>query len=257
MITQLAAQVADNSTMNGLVCPTCNGGTNNDRSLCITKEGGQIKWICFRAKCGYRGVVGDNPNNVSSLVAPAKPVTQFMGESYALSMSGQAVLQELYGLTVQEMGDIRWCNMGYLFHIRDYYHRITGECTKRGAGTNGRKSMVYGERGQMHYENPHDGDTVVIVEDMLSAKRVGRHAPCVALLGTNMSHQQAIELAGNYKRAVFMLDEDAWSKSVNMATKYNSFFLGGTGFMMWESGLDPKDMSDAALVEVLLDNEVI
>ncbi|XP_028768482.1 twinkle homolog protein, chloroplastic/mitochondrial [Neltuma alba] len=40
-----------------LLCPNCNGGDSEERSLSlfITQDGGAALWMCFRAKCGWKG----------------------------------------------------------------------------------------------------------------------------------------------------------------------------------------------------------
>ncbi|KAL6567229.1 hypothetical protein OROGR_000897 [Orobanche gracilis] len=42
---------------NGLICPNCKGGDSGEKSLSlnITPNGGAAEWICFRAKCGWKG----------------------------------------------------------------------------------------------------------------------------------------------------------------------------------------------------------
>lgn len=42
---------------NHLLCPMCNGGGSEERSLSlfVTNDGGAALWMCFRAKCGWKG----------------------------------------------------------------------------------------------------------------------------------------------------------------------------------------------------------
>ncbi|XP_024021254.1 twinkle homolog protein, chloroplastic/mitochondrial isoform X1 [Morus notabilis] len=42
---------------NHLICPMCNGGDQEERSLSlfIEQDGSSALWVCFRAKCGWRG----------------------------------------------------------------------------------------------------------------------------------------------------------------------------------------------------------
>ncbi|XP_022142395.1 twinkle homolog protein, chloroplastic/mitochondrial isoform X2 [Momordica charantia] len=42
---------------NHLLCPMCKGGDSGERSLSlyISEDGGAAVWICFRAKCGWKG----------------------------------------------------------------------------------------------------------------------------------------------------------------------------------------------------------
>ncbi|XP_059451523.1 twinkle homolog protein, chloroplastic/mitochondrial-like isoform X1 [Corylus avellana] len=42
---------------NHLLCPICKGGDSEEKSLSIfvTEDGGSALWMCFRAKCGWKG----------------------------------------------------------------------------------------------------------------------------------------------------------------------------------------------------------
>ncbi|KAB1210459.1 hypothetical protein CJ030_MR6G010755 [Morella rubra] len=50
---------------NHLLCPMCKGGDSEEKtlSLFVTEEGGAALWMCFRAKCGWKGstkAIGSN-----------------------------------------------------------------------------------------------------------------------------------------------------------------------------------------------------
>lgn len=91
-------------------------------------------------------------------------------------------------------------------------------------------------------------DEVIVVEDILSAIRVGKHIPCVSLLGTKISTQQAAALS-HFKQVTTWLDPDiagiegavAVRRAMNLVTETRNI----------KSTLDPKMLSDRKILEVL------
>ena len=63
------------------------------------------------------------------------------------------------------------------------------------------KTVLYRNREALflHYAyRVTQGDTVCVVEDILSSVKVSKLMPCVALLGTNMTDEMAYELAKEF-----------------------------------------------------------
>ena len=239
-------------TVNSLTCPECNGGVHNDKSLSITVEHGLIKWICYRASCNYRGIRHDNPNNTTRMsVKDAKPV--YDKPHRTLTHHEEDYLKEKYGLRDHELAGVRKSNNYFAFPVRNIMGKQVGWSHKKDVG-NGPKSLTYGPQDMIHYADPDDGRTVVIVESWLDATKVSRYKPCVALLGTNLNYAQVIDIASWYDRAVFMLDMDAWGKAAKLCSKYSLLFREGCGYATWECGLDPKDMQIENLEQVIIDN---
>lgn len=259
-VADIAMTMPDNTTLNGQVCPQCGGGQNKDRSLSITKTQGSIKWICFRAKCGYKGVQQDNPNNPRIARQPAEVVREYEKETFELEVADTSFLSTMYDLSYGELQSVRKHKNYWVFPVKDIHGRTTGMVHKKFRGE-GRKSIQFGPRDLMHWEvysllNP----TCVVVEDWLSAKRVGKYVNCVALLGTHMSSKQACALATHFDRLLFMLDEDAWGKAAKHCMEYDSLFREGCRYTTWEfdnMSPDPKDLTEEELITVLTDSGVI
>lgn len=262
-VMDLASDVNNGETRNGLTCPVCHGGQKRDKSLSITREDGFIKWICFRASCGYRGVSGDNPNNDKFLeniaVNKPKPLDETPPiRTEEITQEQSRGLREKYGLRLDEVALVKQSANYWVFPVHDMYGNRTGIVQKKHRFF-GPKNLVHGQRGQMHFTiPPHSNNgTVIIVEDWLSGTKVGRYCPTVALLGTNLSQKQAVLLSDHYERAIFMLDKDAWGKSVDYCKKFNCLFASGCDYATWESGLDPKDMSIAELETILRNKKIL
>ncbi|KAH1066659.1 hypothetical protein J1N35_031646 [Gossypium stocksii] len=58
---------------NRLMCPSCNGGEFKELSLSlfISQDGYKASWLCFRAKCGWKGY--------KKAVADGKPLIENLG----------------------------------------------------------------------------------------------------------------------------------------------------------------------------------
>lgn len=247
MIEHMAMSIAAGETKNGLICPKCNGGRSGDGSLSITKEHGQIKWICFRAGCGYRGIKHDNPNNeaASSYTPAPRP---HVCPTEGLNSGDYTVFRERYNIPSVGLKGVRKTEDGHywVFPVRHVDGSVTGYVhKKRMAHVLGRKNDIYGARGQMHWARTGFPrfPKLLVVEDWISAARCSFRANTVALLGTHLSQEQAVLLSQHTEEVVFMLDEDAWHKSIELCNKYDILFSGGCSYITWESGLDPKDMT--------------
>lgn len=249
-VRAMAQVVNGGTTLNGLVCPACDGGTNNDQSFSITKaDNGLIKFICFRAKCGYKGITHENPNNIPVEPLVKKEKQEIPHDKHTRCLSGAEVLELTERFDLQQVDKVRMHHNYWVFPVENHRGQTTGWVHKKKYGS-GKKNVIYGKPYQMHWAGqtfPFN-NTVVIVEDWLSAARIGQYMPCVALLGTNLALDQVREISSLYDKAVFMLDKDAWSKGYAMCRDYGLMFDDGCVVATWKSGNDPKDMSSSELV---------
>ena len=250
MIEDIAASLPEGTT-NSLTCPSCHGGHNADRSLSITKEDGLVKWICYRAKCGFRGIRGDNLNNVTTTtVNTYQAPVSYDRELFPLPDRMRDMLSARYYLSDDALDRFKWTGDALCFDIKNDMGVVTGQWLK---GSDFKKR--YAVADAMHWEwssyTEHaNADTCVLVEDPISALRVSQHCHAVALLGTNLSSEQANELADMFDRVVVMLDADAWDKATAMCMRYGILF-DRMSYLTWVSERDPKDMQEDELIEVL------
>jgi DNA primase len=84
------------------------------------------------------------------------------------------------------------------------------------------------------------GGTVVIVEDMFSAIKVGRHLPAIALLGTELKDMLALTMFDKY---LIWLDNDKATVKVKQAKIKRRLDLLGECAII-KTPLDPKDYTD-------------
>ncbi|MCI0529585.1 MAG: hypothetical protein L0Y56_19255, partial [Nitrospira sp.] len=94
-------------------------------------------------------------------------------------------------------------------------------------------------------EDP-EGTPLVIVEDLISAIRVGKHFPCLCLFGLSLTETAAARVAQEFVNVVVWLDDGATSHALNHAEKIHSY--GSKTFILWTVS-DPKYHTAAEIVE--------
>jgi len=96
------------------------------------------------------------------------------------------------------------------------------------------------------------GNTVVLVEDVLSGVKVSRHASCISLLGTNFSDTTLeMMLAGGYSKAVIWLDDDNALVQAKQRALKNKLELYMDVQLVKGLGKDPKECDDAEIKSVI------
>lgn len=88
---------------------------------------------------------------------------------------------------------------------------------------------------------------VVLVEDIISAIKVGRQYPCIALLTTSMPNE-FIQSLSSYEEVIIWLDYDKKAKMVRDVLKFQSFGIKARRVLTVK---DPKAYSDEEIKEIL------
>lgn len=93
------------------------------------------------------------------------------------------------------------------------------------------------------------GDSVVcVVEDPVSALKVGRYVNTTPLFGSHLSIKQAQRIASQFKVMILWLDQDKTKDMIKYAEKYKYFF---DDIHIISTELDPKECSDKVIIEEL------
>lgn len=252
----IALDVGDNLLM---YCPFC--GATHEAKLSVTRKSDGLLYNCYRGTCSARGfipsVAGAGPAAKKSKFKPRK----LWMNTTALPPEVVMFLQDSYGFTEQEIetNGIKYApeQERLVFPLYDVFGRPFGHSTKYIGENAAIKGTVKGlhyieeEGTSLHYPvSPYSGkDKIVAVEDVLSSIKVARHCASVALLGTNISEEQARELADNYKEIILALDNDAISKAFMLRSKYSLIFRNFSVRLLVK---DPKEMEDSAIKEEIL-----
>ena len=88
---------------------------------------------------------------------------------------------------------------------------------------------------------------IVLVEDIISAIKVGRQHPCIALLTTSMPNE-FIQSLSSYDEVILWLDYDKKAKMIRDVLKFQSFGIKARRVLTVK---DPKAYSDEEIKELL------
>lgn len=237
-----------------VLCPACNGGQSQELSLSITLgEDAVLRWQCFRAKCD----LGSGSNAQSHVAVQSTPLVKvrkkFEGQVTDLNEFYRDWIREQWGI---EDPDHWWYTNEYggriAMSIRSpkFVHR--GWVLRDITGNASTKALTYidqDEEGLSWYKTTPYAATVV-VEDIPSAVRASTcGVNAVALLGTGVGVDRAIEIAENARNGIIMaLDNDAIDLSFRWAKKYT--LLWGSVSVLPLSK-DMKDMDQEELQGIL------
>jgi hypothetical protein len=96
------------------------------------------------------------------------------------------------------------------------------------------------------WENP--SDDCVVVEDILSAIRVGKHLDTVALLNAYIPDDLLLRQLVTYEKVILWLDPDKWDRMSRKVKRFRSF---NYNVIMIRANQDPKYYTDAEIAEKL------
>lgn len=223
------AYLIDGETINGEVCPYCKGGTSGDRSLSVSRRGGSLLWICYRASCPFRG--GSSPLGSSSEARGTKvPDTRgtvgrwIAREAEGLPSEVAESLRLRYEITASHVA-----NAGFgwdtetsrlIMPVRSYEGEELGVML-RALDDRKPKVVSHTEKGAIAWYVNRITPGVIIVEDQLSAVRASDFSSSAALLGTNLDEARVLAIKNTKLSPVWLvLDNDAVSTAVRYVVKY-------------------------------------
>jgi len=268
-IRLMGDHLAIGETLPNRVCPYCGGGKSQDRSFAISRTGdGNLAFICYRASCGRAGYIRDGgynstPRDVKQSGKPVRKIRPYTGVLWRLATEDRDYFEQRFHLDMDAVDTYIRLNEDQRYAIRvtgplnEHYGWVLREpwkgkpaCPRSGAGYTS-KTILHMERDvepicvYQAYKGygPHPNDTVVIVEDQISALRLWQmNYKAVALLGThlNMARVRIIQRL-RARRTVFALDPDATDKAFEFARKWG-LALPSVRVALLEK--DIKDMGD-------------
>ena len=228
----LAKEIPRGTTANGQECPFCKGGKHGERALSIThRPDGVVLFICHRASCSKAGRVfvnGQVSVNLDINHGPEFKARPWTGNSRSLDSKERELLDQQYGLTFRE---INWHRLSMtedgrlLFKIVGPAGQLRGHILRTLPGeSNLPKAETYKELNEpfagWFWTETSSKKKIILVEDCLSAIRAARQFYSVALLGTNLSMDNMMELLKFSDHLVLALDKDATKKALDYQQKY-------------------------------------
>ena len=196
-------------------CPICHSAAP---TLCVTRQGNQLLWNCHRAVCQNRGRMtlrdGYNKATLRLLRLELQP------ETSSTNSQQQTRKQHKWHPTSEKQ------RKGYKKRtVLDQNGEIRGIVWRREqhAPKSWPKDIndIDQEWVKLHFPSPFKGDSVILVEDIISANKMDKHFPCIALLGVHLSEEKLnFLLTLGVKRVIIALDNDATLQALRIAKRY-------------------------------------
>jgi hypothetical protein len=264
-VKELALSLPDGHTDSTMECPKC----KSNKAFSLTRDGNKLKFICFRASCGFKGIIdsrtGQSIRDISE--EDYKPVKLFTGELDFLNDDEIAYLAGLFRIHPDLLLKIRWgvCDKRVYFpqygvggkvhgYIARYYPALNFDIPLKGAKAYWKPviatppPLLFSDLSVVPMIRKQK--RVVIVEDYPSCLRIISQLklPCCCLGGTNLYDnviQSMMDL--EIEQLIVVLDADAVHKAVKMKRATALLF---DIEVIALTGKDPKDMTEDELTLV-------
>lgn len=218
------------------LCPVCKGGNSGEKSFVYSRDsGGTGYYICFRASCGVRGQVGG--------IGPAQPDDHPASKPIAFNRVLQPLTPYQREYFVGKFGYTPGRDMFYCNEMGMFAHKIMGPLGEH----RGWILKSYGAYPQsLSYPSTNDPwqgwfspnvtvperedridktGVVLIVEDVNSARKVSDAGfDSVALLGTNLNWDKAMEIAEWSRDVILALDKGTMAVMQGYRERYSTLF---------------------------------
>lgn len=268
LITEIIKQEAISLPMGEsmtITCPKCledfeiqgrpSNTWNPNKSCSISRNKKGLLYKCHRATCGLHGFTGSITFDKSPSKRQFKP-QEYTHSTVALSNTQMKWFDNKYGLFMSELlknkfrfNPKRKSVVMPIFNANNFDVGVVDRDF-----FNGRKPKAitywFNDVPKVHFPAGWDNKVgredypLVIVEDIISAIKVSRFLPCVALLGSHLSDNVVQHIHKFFNKIIISLDDDAINNSLKAKRKYGVLF---EGFKIIHTPQDPKDMSIARL----------
>jgi hypothetical protein len=243
-----------------IYCPFC--GVTHEAKCSITKEELGVLYHCFRASCGAKGFIPSlalhTPTMQNKKTFKPKPVTHDMEKvpdwlleklynDHFITEEEVLLSRFKYAPYTQRLMMPAYTRQGFEFGYVGKYFGDDQDIRRKWKVVN----YFETETTKLHYPITCNlvGGPVVLVEDILSSVRVGRHARTISLLGHGISNEQIKEIAGYGRDIILALDSDVIQKALSYKRKFGFSFRN---FSIQYLSKDPKDLTDDEIKEEIL-----
>ena len=229
-----------------IICPVCMGGASGERTFSITRDNGLV-WQCFRATCEARGATNSatSSKSVEKRLKIQRPTWE--GTTHEIPTKIAETIRAKWGITDPP----NW------YWTTDFGGRVAMSVrsprdTHRGWVL---RALTPQRTKVLNYMNPDEEGlswyktkpfaATVIVEDIPSALRASTYVNSVALLGTGVGSDRALEIGQHSTtQLVLALDQDATTTAFKSARKWS--LLWGDVIVL-PLTTDIKDMTEENL----------
>lgn len=240
-------------------CPFC--GDKSEKSMSITRRGTGYLYICYRATCDKRGIVGAIPHNaeLAELRKKKKKEPKYCASTMeAIPLLIFQKMLEPYQITLEDCARQRfkWAREHERLYMPTFNrmgYEIGGSAKVCAKGKQPKVIQYYhSDVPMLHYPLDQElSSSIVLVEDTISSVKVSKVAFCAALLGSSITAMILGQLLKDgTTNIILMLDEDACNKAIKIKRKVGSLF-NNFDIVRLPKGKDPKDLSTENLKELL------
>jgi hypothetical protein len=241
-------------------CPACSHGGGD---FSISRDDSGLLYRCFRIKCGVQGRIASIPATglygAYRDIKVKKPFNPFRGDTCFLSGEQEQFFYDKFLLTPEDIKKNRivWAPelTRYIFPIFTKQRKVIGNVARSYMKGTRTKTINYWEdTDEVHVHYPPTkikSNQVILVEDTLSAIRLAKHVPTIALLGTNIPKALIPDIA---KKDVYLaLDDDALGKALELIQRFRVLFRSMNIIMVDK---DPKNLTEDELIEQIIEEMV-
>lgn len=255
----LALSLPDGCSEGSYVCPAC----NQSGSFNVTRDGDELKFICFRASCKFHGCTGDKSSGNARPMVKKKKL--FDGQLDFLNDFETNWLSRKFLIDKRWLHPIRWGVMDNRVYFPQYNidGRVGGYIARYYPELN--FNIPLGHNAKAYWKptlqrdcglmfpnmkviaNARKSDKLVLVEDYPSTLRINSQLglACCCMGGTNLYDSMVstiLQLGVN--QVAVVLDNDACDKAVKMSKQI--------GFCIPDARVIPllnQDVKDMSLQE--------
>lgn len=233
IIDTYAGALENGTTINTDLCPCCGGGSTSSKSFSVSQRDGILLWHCYRANCGFSGAFALGAGHLFSKVkVKAKSKSrELLGTMYArdagiLPESIKEKLRTDYCIedSLIASGKIGWSDgeSRLVLPIMDRDSCVVGSVLRSFSGAIP-KAITNANPNALAWYMNRSSNSLILVEDQLSAIRSSEYLNAAALLGTNLNDEKVETIiSGKFKAVLLALDNDALSTAVGHVLKYRS-----------------------------------
>lgn len=251
----LFAEELEDGETRRILCPFCGGGSKKELSLSVTKDINRVLWNCHRASCGQNGTKGSRSGYLTTEKQRKQVKTSvYSGGLEYLSDAWLNYFDVELGITDTHMQRLRpmWATDAHrvAFPVFSPTGSRRGWVLRDYSGTQSVKALTRMDVAEpvTSWYRPLHSPSVIVVEDIPSAVRASAYIDAVALNGSGVSADGALELASYYSSVIWALDADATAASLKLHKKYNMLFTDSQVLILQK---DIKNTGEEKLTEIL------
>lgn len=224
-IRGLLAGLYEGEESGGHLCPFCRGGRHGEHTLSVKRLSTGGVYVCHRASCGRRGRIDGGAGFHDNVTKKSEfEPRRYTGSLVPLPDAAYEYYWTKYGISESDLGYVAWS---------PEYERTVWQVLDSRTYLRGYELRAIDDRKPktLHYRQvdepwvgwfrdyPKD-ETIVIVEDVISAFKVSKVFASVSLMGTHLNLEKLLDVLEVSDDIVLALDRDATNKALEYSKRW-------------------------------------